>query len=661
MPRFRSRTDADGSPIGDPRDLLDEVFRPCHFYLGPALAAHWQRAVEETIPWEIFQGRLLDAAQTRERRSFVSWNLVEQTSEGPAPLPLISLKWDAPARAIHVVRGLHCHAWESCDAGGNVIESRETTKWVPELVGTVLLADFADAEELRDELICRLWQAVVGTSRLPLTSLEAPLPGFVLGRLAYVYRPGVKENEPLRNWRNLCDDVWLADLPRRERVKNLEFILRAVAPSEIPDVAARFVHKQVDRIGLPRAVFNDVSLSPWTDFVDNALAFVASLVQRGGAFHLEEFEFLATLLVKLSRHLTAYDLVTFHHRGANYPDALLLDAVLKRLLHLAELEPALFAEETESWSGRILRGALRHGAFLRRMYENHAVPDTPTSPGENARLLPAPFRRVPDDQLENPLRRTRRLFARDPLAKLWTKTTKPILQQCLQDLADAADCVDLGKAIFIDRPLGFGKTPLEPDQTPLIAHEAYSHAIASQRIDALADLATETGVSIPDAWRNWRNSFVQDSSLVVGLPIQQCASLGRPVAALADAQRVSEDFVVVRTLRGSVQRLRALFDWESLNRRFRLEILWQSPRIQCLRVQSGNQGTVMAICDGCSWLYPQAELARRVLFESDPSGGFRSRSGVELPRAGLRIWMVRDDDGQTHDLRGEGFNVLPRF
>src|SRR5262252_5004097 len=135
MPRFRSRTDAAASPIGDSCGLLDEVFRPCHFYVGPGLAASWHSAVVETIPWEIFQGRLLDATQTRERRSFLSWNLVEQTTEGPAPLPLISLKWDASARVIHVVRGLRCHAWESYDAGGNVIESRETTKWVAELIG----------------------------------------------------------------------------------------------------------------------------------------------------------------------------------------------------------------------------------------------------------------------------------------------------------------------------------------------------------------------------------------------------------------------------------------------------------------------------------------------------------------------------------------------
>jgi hypothetical protein len=669
MPRFRSRTDADASPIGDPSGLIDDVFRPCHFYLGPGLVARWQRAIEETIPWEIFQGRLLDAAQTRERRSFLAWNLVEQTPEGPAPLPLVSLKWDAPARAIHVVRGLRCHVWESYDAGSNVIESRETTKWVPELVGAVLLDDFADAEELRDELICRLWQAVVGTSRLPLTSLEAPLPGFSLGQLAYRYRPNATSDRPMAIWRELIGHGLAPAMSRREQSNLLESILRAAAPEEIPDVARVFLQRckapsdypWEDLVGLLGAVFNDVSLSPWTDFVAKAMNFIQVLVDQEVWWGGDEIGFLGGLLRKLSRHLTAYDLIDFHHRGANYPDALLLDVVLKRLLDYAERHPEFFLVGQEGATGALPRSALRHGMLLRRAYEGHAVPDAPTSPGENARVLPAPFVRVTDEQLSNPLRRQRKLFADDPLARRWTVNTNEIWQRCLEDLADTAAIVDLGTAIFIDRPLGFGKAPLEPDQTPLIAHEAYSHAITCRRMDALAELAQEMRVALPEEWQRWRETLDQVPAMVIGTPIDQCTSLGRPVAALADARRVSEDFVVVRTLPGSVRQLRQLFDWDSLNRRFHLDELWQSPRVQCLRVPSGGQGAVMAIFDGCIWKYRQPDLARRILFESDPVRGFRSRGGVELPRAGLRIWTVRDDDGREDDLRGEVFHVLPRF
>src|SRR2546423_15163431 len=108
MPRFRARITANASPVADPRPLLGDIFRPCHFYIGRGLSATWHDAVKETIPWEIYQGRLLDAAQTRERRSFEAWNLVVQTFDGPAPLPLVILKWEELSRAFLGVLGLLC-------------------------------------------------------------------------------------------------------------------------------------------------------------------------------------------------------------------------------------------------------------------------------------------------------------------------------------------------------------------------------------------------------------------------------------------------------------------------------------------------------------------------------------------------------------------------
>ena len=69
------------------------------------------------------------------------------------------------------------------------MQTRERRRWVRELAGTIRLAEFGRAEALRDELACRLFRAVVGASRLPLHSVEAPLPAFSLGRLFYRYRP----------------------------------------------------------------------------------------------------------------------------------------------------------------------------------------------------------------------------------------------------------------------------------------------------------------------------------------------------------------------------------------------------------------------------------------------------------------------------------------
>ena len=437
-------------------------------------------------------------------------------------------------------------------------------------------------------------------------------------------------------------------------------MLRAVEPAEVADAAAMSIERcralggdaRRDVAALLRVVFNGVSLSPYTAFVNNTLAWVQALVRLGAWSDGDEVDFLSWLLRQLSRHLTAYDLVTFHHRGANYPDALLLDAALRRFLALVEQEPKLFTADIEG--AELRRRALRQGLLLRRTYEGLAVPDAPTSPGENTRVLPAPFVRVPEEQLVNPPRRERRLFDHDSLLAAWTPTTKKVLRQSLEDMNILSELVELGTATFIDRPLGFGKERLEPDQTPLLAHEAYSQAVARRRMDLLADMARAVGVALPSRWGNGRQLLDQEAPLVEGLGIAWCTSLGRPVATLADARRVSEDFQVMRLLPSSVQLLRASFDWDALDRRFPLKQLWQHPRLKCVRAAGPGDYSVMTIWDD-SW----EDL--RLKFESDPSQGYRSRGGVELPVAGLRIWMVRDDDAGEHDLRGENVYVGPRW
>src|SRR3989440_8473677 len=150
-------------------------------------------------------------------------------------------------------------------------------------------------------------------------------------------------------------------------VKLVEFALRHVAR---PDLSMLFqlISWDVASPQLFRSLFNAVSLSPYTSLVDNAIA----LIELTG--RQDVFDVLGDLLIKLGRHLTAYDLVTFHHRGANYPDALLLDAVLKEYLAWAERRPELFADSAgERWRKRLRRRALRQGWLLRRRYQGPAV------------------------------------------------------------------------------------------------------------------------------------------------------------------------------------------------------------------------------------------------------------------------------------------------
>src|SRR5262245_16471140 len=136
--------------------LAVEVLAPRHFYLAPELTLEFVHRPAEELAWEVFRGRLLDPAHTRPTRTFASWNLYLVEKDSRSGEPLFSLKLDAGRGELHVVRGLLCRVWEGYDAGGNVILSRETTRWVRELAGTIDLARFTDAGHLLDELAARL-------------------------------------------------------------------------------------------------------------------------------------------------------------------------------------------------------------------------------------------------------------------------------------------------------------------------------------------------------------------------------------------------------------------------------------------------------------------------------------------------------------------------
>src|SRR4051812_39694414 len=81
-----------------------EVMRPGHFFVGGGASAAWEHMPREETPWEVFRGRLLDPAHTRERRAFATWNLfLGDGPERPAEAVLaVKLERDAPR--LHVTR-----------------------------------------------------------------------------------------------------------------------------------------------------------------------------------------------------------------------------------------------------------------------------------------------------------------------------------------------------------------------------------------------------------------------------------------------------------------------------------------------------------------------------------------------------------------------------
>jgi hypothetical protein len=661
MPRFRSPPpDLAPRPITPDAlaTLLTQVCAPPHFYVGPGLMLGWTRTSRDEASWEVFRGRLLDPAHTRQRRTFASWNVHALTAEGRSNEPLLSLKLDAAAGELHVVRGIDSYVWEGYDSGNNVYLSRERRKWVRELVCTIRLDHFSDLGDLEDELACALFHAVVGVSRLPLSSVEAPLPAFSFGGLFYCYRPEAAAGEgPLRSWEELATKMLGPALAWRERARLLETFLHAAPSAEIAAAARLWVRRWTDLGGTPatlaallRTLFNEVSLSPWTDLADRTLAFLGGLEESGYFDSAEVVDFLAHLLRQIGRHLTAYDLVTFHHRGANYPDALLLDAVLGAYLEVMERCPELFAEaagdkEDIATGKRLRRRALRQAYLLRRCYEGHPVPDLPTSPGESGRVLPASHPRVPEEQILEPSRRRRRLYAGDPLPPRLGPHARALLRQSWEDLSHPAERRELGMGLFIDRPLAAGKHPAEPDGTLLLASAAYSRSVAEERLRALAaEVGLDAGAPEVEVLRAGLE--------VPGLPLDRIGPAARPGSVtLADARRAAPDFVFLWTARGSVGALREQFDFSPLGER--LDLNWfDSGRVLVARAAAGS-GVI---------LYDDA-LRPRVELEVPAAKGYESRAGQEYPAGGLlavRLWQPAGDSLEEIDLRHAPIRLPPR-
>jgi hypothetical protein len=673
-------TDFEQASVEEVRAIVVEALDPRHFFVSKGLALEWEHAPAEDITWEIYKGRLLDTSQTRERRTFEAWNVFARDENGRSTEPLLSLKLDADSGQLHVVRAIYCYAWEGYDAGDNVYLSRETRKWVRELVSTIEFARVRFVFALRQETIRGLYQAVVGTSRLPLTSVEAPLPDYSLGRLAYFYHTGPA---PLRTYRDLADEKLIEELTSPERGKLLETFLHAVpsaglaeAGGRLLDHITRFKHRsrvrfvaQVEAHRLIPAhikarlvdpaiagrealffdlhtMFNDAALSPYTDLVDKALALLRSLEASGRLPAEDVADFLGPLLRQLGRHLTAYDLIVFHHRGANYPDALLLDAVVKAYLGLIDRQPSLFCTvDGDTDQARFVkirrRRALRQAWLLRRFYEGHPLPDAPTSPGENARVLPAPYVRVPEEQILHLDKRTKRLYAGDPLDQYLGEQARDILKLSIQDLQDPVELWELGMALFLDRPLNGGKDHLEPDQTPLLSYLAFSRSVARGR---LRYLANKLGLIVASGELETYEKAL-DELVVHGIPVANLARQARPaLISLADAAKAADDFVILRSTRKAWHEFEGEYAIGPALKNYRMtDVRFGKPLLLVREKPTSDGRDTLAIYDG--------RMRKRVELDFDAREGYMRRGGVEYPVSPLRIIRVWESTSDGDELR----------
>jgi hypothetical protein len=607
---------------GEIRQILHAAFRPEQFIVSPTLKLTWDHQDQESTHWELFRGQVLDHAKTRETRTFESWNIRESDGFGGQQEPLISIKLDLPARRIHVTRSIACRGFEAYTEGSAIL-SRETIRRVRELVGTIDLDRLTTCAEIQDELTALLFFAVVGVSRLPLTSLEAPLPAFTLGQLAYC--SGGKNDSPIQTPEELLSTALQLKLSPLETSRALEAALRAESIDQIPNLAKSFAMASAkngcDALLLPmllREIFNNVALSPYTDFVAKALRFANQRLTED-----EQADFLTHILRQLGRHLTSFDLVKFHHRGANYPDALLLEEVLGRMAALLEKSPRLLVaedadNEVAAKRKRLRRRGLRSAWLLRRQYRGHRVPDSPTSPGENNRLLPDPFVRVPEEQIADPGKRNKQLFLNAQFHEC--AAMREALEQSVADLGHPAERLELGLGIFLDRPFGFAKAIGEPDRTTLLSHEAFSWKIARQRLELLAEIGDIGRIVWEERPR--------------GVPSRFLAPRQRPgVASVLDAQIASDVFEFLKTTRRAVQELVGVYDFSALDDSgaFRIE------NEQCLILPSPDSVDQLCVYD--------SNRRERIRLKMDASGGYVTRAGTEALAAGLTVVSARNHEG----------------
>ena len=167
-----------------------------------------------------------------------------------------------------------------------------------------------------------MFRAIVGTSRLPLTSVEAPLPAFSFGKLFYTYRAaGSEQTAPRRTCGEPAGELneTRPEMPPSWRPHLLETLLHALPFEEMTSAAALIGQGTTNLPTHLSTMFNGVSLSPWTDWTDKLLAFLKAANLSGVLREEEVVGFLAHVLRQLCRHLTAYDLVTFHHRVRTIP------------------------------------------------------------------------------------------------------------------------------------------------------------------------------------------------------------------------------------------------------------------------------------------------------------------------------------------------------
>jgi hypothetical protein len=516
------------------------------------------RIVNDSLRPERFLAR--PPGRIRIDRAGSRWRIWLDHSDPPLDLPTIEVSVESGDRRIVVARNI------AMRVGGSMRE----------IVGTVPLDRGLAVRAIERLLERTILFALTGTSRLPITSVETPHPLFTLGMLAYLPAHVGSPVEP----------------GRTSDAHHFEARLRMNLPIDSSGPGSR-----ASVLG----VFNQLALSPYTSVGENLVHWVLALGRQSAV------ELLGYMLRHLSRHLSAFDLVKFHNQGANYPDALMLDLLLRAYIPLLD-EGATMLD----------RRALRQGWLARKRCEGLLVPDHPTSPGDNVRQLPYPP--VPQAHLTEPTSRTRRLFANEPAEALLTPIAQSLLHQSVDDLSNEAELRELGTATFLDRPIGaIGKRPREPDGTTLLSYEACSNRMIAARLREL-----------------WQLGLVEEGRFTlpagaVGYPVGRMAGHPRQgVVSLEDAKKVALDFVVTRTTNSSLLDLVRKYDFSRIN--------GVAPRAYGL--MAGGRGLLIRTSRNQITFF-DLDMTPLLRFAAEPSGAYFECGGIEYAEG---LCAIIDED-----------------
>ena len=233
-------------------------------------------------------------------------------------------------------------------------------------------------------------------------------------------------------------------------------------------------------------------------------------------------------------------------------------------------------------------------------------------------MPPPPHRRIPEEQLLQRGRRTRLLFAESPIN--W-EAQHASLETCFTELATPEMLMELGTALYLDRPFGATKQPGSLDLTPLLSYELFSHSVARERLNRITKFDPKLGSKVEEALKKLEE--LQVSGLPVPRPVSSRMSL-----RLQDCWRVADDFVILRPTASTIRQIRALFDWAVAPAPI---CDWYERDLQPIPIAGSRPGEPTRIIFYDSSWNPRGEC----VVAADQ--GFQRQGAMELPVPGIEL------------------------